>query len=124
MWSDNETTNDLLGFQVHADLLENLVRDDTILPITIGVFGDWGSGKSSIMRMMEGRLNDADGETVCLYFNGWVFEGYDDAKAALLDSILKVFDDEKRFGPAVKQKATQLFKSVNWMRVMGWVLKM
>lgn len=119
MWSDSETTNDLLGFRVHADLLETLVLDENILPVTIGVFGDWGSGKSSIMRMMEARLNALDDDTVCLYFNGWVFEGYDDAKAALLDSILKAFNDEKRFGPEVKAKVAQLFKSVNWMRVMG-----
>jgi KAP family P-loop domain len=123
MWSDSETTNDLLGFRVHADLLEALVLDDGILPVTIGVFGDWGSGKSSIMRMMEAKLNALDDNTLCLYFNGWVFEGYDDAKAALLDSILKAFTDEKRFGPAVKAKVTQLVKSVNWMRVMGLGLK-
>ncbi|MBB6609688.1 NTPase [Pontibacter sp. Tf4] len=119
MWSDSETTNDLLGFRVHADLLEALVLDDGILPVTIGVFGDWGSGKSSIMKMMENRLQALDDDTVCLYFNGWVFEGYDDAKAALLDSILKAFDDEKRFGAEVKSRVTQLFKSVNWMRAMG-----
>lgn len=123
MWSDSETTNDLLGFRIHADLLEDLIRDDGILPVTIGVFGDWGSGKSSIMRMMEAKLNALEDNTLCLYFNGWVFEGYDDAKAALLDSILKAFTDEKRFGPAVKAKVTQLFKSVNWMRVMGLGLK-
>ena len=119
MWSDSETTNDLLGFRVHAELLEALVMDDGILPVTIGVFGDWGSGKSSIMRMMESKLKNAGSDTVCLYFNGWVFEGYDDAKAALLDSILKVFDDEQRFGVTVRKKAIQLFKSVNWMRAMG-----
>jgi len=119
MWSDSETTNDLLGFRVHAELLETLVLDGNILPVTIGVFGDWGSGKSSIMRMMEARLNALNDDTICLYFNGWVFEGYDDAKAALLDSILKAFNDEKRFGPEVKVKVAQLFKSVNWMRVMG-----
>ncbi|WP_238388188.1 KAP family P-loop NTPase fold protein [Hymenobacter sediminis] len=113
----------MLGFRVHADLLEALVLDDGILPVTIGVFGDWGSGKSSIMRMMEAKLNALEDDTLCLYFNGWVFEGYDDAKAALLDSILKAFTDERRFGPAVKAKVTQLFKSVNWMRVMGLGLK-
>ena len=124
MWSDNETAIDLLGFQVHADLLCELVIDDSVLPVTIGVFGDWGGGKSSIIRMMESRLNAMEGdETICLYFNSWVFEGYDDAKAALLDSILKVFDDEKRFGKAVYDKARELIKSVNWMRVMGLGLK-
>lgn len=119
MWADNETSVDLLGFQVHADLLNNLVMDDSVLPVTIGVFGDWGGGKSSIMRMMEKHLNSVNDETVCLYFNSWVFEGYDDAKAALLDSILKVFADETRFSEDVIKKAKELFKSVNWMRMMG-----
>jgi hypothetical protein len=44
MWSDNETSEDLLGFKVHANLLIDVVKDDIVLPISIGVFGDWGSG--------------------------------------------------------------------------------
>ena len=27
MWSDNETTEDLLGFSVHADLIRSIVTD-------------------------------------------------------------------------------------------------
>jgi hypothetical protein len=27
MWSDNETVDDLLGFQVHADLIRSVVTD-------------------------------------------------------------------------------------------------
>ena len=53
MWADNETTQDLLGYQVHADLLKKIVLSDEMLPITIGVFGNWGSGKSSLMLQME-----------------------------------------------------------------------
>ena len=53
MWTDNETKDDLLGYQVHADLLRDVVLDATMLPITIGVFGDWGSGKSSLMILMQ-----------------------------------------------------------------------
>ncbi|WP_138991645.1 P-loop NTPase fold protein [Larkinella sp. C7] len=52
--------------------------NDKILPVTICVFGDWGSGKSSIMRMLEADLEASQDDTVCLYFNGWIFEGYDD----------------------------------------------
>lgn len=39
MWADNETKDDLL---VHADLLRDVVLDPKMLPISIGVFGDWG----------------------------------------------------------------------------------
>jgi len=119
MWSDNETTEDLLGFKVHADLIKEVIKDDSLLPITIGVFGDWGSGKSSILKIASEQLNQLDDGTFVLYFNGWLFEGYDDAKAALLESIIKEFDENQTFGANVKGKAKKLLKSVNWMRVLG-----
>lgn len=52
MWSDNETKQDLLGYQVHADLLKKIILNDAMLPISIGVFGNWGSGKSSLMLLL------------------------------------------------------------------------
>jgi predicted KAP-like P-loop ATPase len=119
MWSDNETTEDLLGFKVHADLITEVVKDDTLLPTTIGVFGDWGSGKSSVLKIASEQLDELDDGTFVLYFNGWLFEGYDDAKAALLESIIKEFEKNQKFGANVKGKAKKLLKSVNWMRAIG-----
>ena len=72
VWSDNETDQDLLGFQIHADLIRSVVTDEHVLPMVLGVFGDWGGGKSSIMRMLQKDLSTAAYEnTVCLYFSGW-----------------------------------------------------
>ena len=124
MWADNETSDDLLGFKVHADLIVDVINDNDVLPVTIGVFGDWGSGKSSILKIVEKELigDDKDGfkdGTLVLYFNGWVFEGYDDAKAALLESIIEKFAKHKKLGPKVKNETVKLFKSVKWMRLMG-----
>ena len=53
MWPDNETERDLIVFKVHVDLIRQVVMDQTMLPITLGVFGDWGGGKTSIMKMLE-----------------------------------------------------------------------
>lgn len=123
MWSDNETSEDFLGFKVHADLLVDVIKDDKVLPITIGVFGDWGSGKSSILKIINDELSGKEGElkddTFVLYLNGWVFEGYDDAKAALLESIIEAFTKHKTIGNKVKDKTVKLLKSVKWMRVLG-----
>lgn len=134
MWADNETSHDLLGFKVHADLVRSVVTNPKLLPVTLGVFGDWGSGKTSIMKMLE---HDLDSENypsgspekekyekiAVLYFNGWLFEGYDDAKSALLSSILLQLGEHKRFGPKIKEKVAGLLKSVNWMRVAKFGVK-
>ncbi len=128
MWSDNETTLDLLGFKVHADLITNVATDTSLLPITIGVFGDWGGGKTSVMKMIQYNLdpeNYAESSSekaqfekvACLYFNGWLFEGYDDAKAALISTILIQLANHKRFGPKIKESASELLESVDWMRL-------
>src|SRR5450830_545831 len=130
MWPDNETTQDLLGFQTHADIIRQLVTNPSNLPCTVGLFGDWGGGKSSVLRMLERDLDPdrVDGhatttekkayDTVaCLYFNGWLFEGYDDARAALLSSILKQLSESKRFGIRVTEHLGKLVRAVNFIRV-------
>lgn len=128
MWSDNETAEDLLGFKVHADLLINVINDESVLPITIGVFGDWGSGKSSILQIVKEEFDkEDDKDSLCIYFNGWTFEGYDDAKAALLNSILKELEDNKKISKeiqdTIKEKAKKLWKSIDWIRGAGMVMK-
>ena len=108
MWSDNETTEDFLGFKVHAELLKSVILDKSLLPVTIGVFGDWGSGKTSILKMLLAILNPDSfpkepqekkqlENIACIYINGWLFEGYDDAKAGLLSSVLNELQSHKKF---------------------------
>lgn len=127
MWPDNETTDDLIGFQVHADLIRAVVTNTAMLPITIGIFGDWGGGKTSIMKMLERDLDpehwptDASEHKKCksiavVYVNTWLFEGYDDAKTAIISSILLELAEHKRFGPKIRDGALALLKSANWMR--------
>ncbi len=116
MWSDNETKDDLLGFQVHSELIRDVVTDPALLPVVIGVFGDWGGGKSSIMQMLKADLDQQEG-VACLYFNGWVFEGFEDAKAALLKSILMELGEHKRYGPKLREGAASLLKRVQWMEM-------
>ena len=134
MWTDNETSTDLLGFRVHGDLIRSVVTDQNLLPVTLGVFADWGGGKTSLMKMLEEsfdpeRWKEGSAErqkcerTACLYFNGWLFEGYDDAKSAILSSVLVALGEHKRFGPKVRDGCASLLKSVNWMRVAHLGLK-
>ncbi len=119
VWQDNETEIDLLGFDVHADLIRSVITDPSILPVTVGVFGDWGGGKSSIMKMLQKDLSNEEAypDVVCLYFNGWTFEGYEDAKSALLSSILIQIGEHKRFGSKAKDWVVKLLKRLKWMEL-------
>ncbi|HMJ35416.1 MAG TPA: P-loop NTPase fold protein [Baekduia sp.] len=57
MWNDNETDIDLLGFEYLVDSLDILLSEQSMLPLTVGVLGDWGGGKSSLMNIAKARLD-------------------------------------------------------------------
>lgn len=88
MWRDSETELDFLDFDYLINILIDTINDEKLLPSSIGLYGDWGSGKSSLMYMCKNELEKQNDGTICLLFNGWLYESYDDAKTAMLGSIL------------------------------------
>lgn len=124
LFPDHETEYDLLGMDHLRSVVTSIVRSQELLPATIGVFGDWGSGKSSLIRMIEKDLKQ-DEDILVLSFNGWLFEGYDDAKTALMETIV---DGLAQSAPKngqlnFKKLAVKLLKKINWFRVAGSTLK-
>ncbi|HKQ47591.1 MAG TPA: P-loop NTPase fold protein [Phycisphaerae bacterium] len=122
MWSDNETAVDLLGFQHLVAGVNSIACNDSLLPATIGVFGDWGSGKSSLLQIATSVLKKDDNNLV-LSFNGWLFEDYGDAKAALMGNILDALAEDKTLTADAKALAVKLLRRVNWWRVVGAAAK-
>lgn len=124
MWSDIETDKDLLGFSVHANLIKDVVTNVKNLPITIGLYGDWGSGESSVLKILEKELKE-DKDSIVIYFDGWTFESFDDAKLALIQGIVDELEKSEKFIEKVKGKTddiksafSKLKKSINWMRIL------
>jgi hypothetical protein len=123
MWSDNESTEDLLGFQYLAGAVVSIVKNENLLPATIGVFGDWGGGKSTLIEIVRTQLTSEEEKkagTVVLSFNGWLFEGYEGAKTALMGTILEELQEHETFKNKASDKAKKLMKSlfrrINWMK--------
>jgi len=115
MWADNETAVDLLGFDYLVDALLLVLTEPRLLPVTVGVSGDWGSGKSSLMGMARARLESHEDRDryVCVSFSPWRFESYEDVKAALMATVLKALGERvgasdtrlERLGKSVKALA-------------------
>lgn len=58
--SDNETNIDLLNNESIADTVLALIRESDDKPVSIGIHGDWGAGKSSILEMIQKKVDDLD----------------------------------------------------------------
>lgn len=87
MWSDNETAVDLCGFVYLVDQLEVVLAKPELRPLTVGLSGGWGSGKSSLMRMTQEHL-ERNEKNVCCSFSPWRYEDYDDIKHSLMVAVL------------------------------------
>ncbi|HVS69825.1 MAG TPA: P-loop NTPase fold protein [Phycisphaerae bacterium] len=118
MWSDNESDLDMLGYQHLVATITTIVKTPTLLPATIGVFGDWGSGKSSLLQIAKSEL-EKEQDSLILSFNGWLFEGYDDAKSALMGTILEELGSERKLSVKAQGLFAKLIKRINWMRLLG-----
>jgi hypothetical protein len=119
MWSDNESTLDLLGCQHIVDAITSIIHDESLSPATIGVFGDWGSGKSSVLQMVRAKLEEDKGKVLVLTFNGWIFEGYEDARTALMSTILDEVASKTTLTAKGRRLAVKLLSRINYMRLLG-----
>ena len=52
MWPDKEAEIDYLNFKYMVDLVADIATDRELSPSTIGLYGDWGSGKSTAMNLI------------------------------------------------------------------------
>lgn len=121
MWPDNETTRDFLNFSGVADTVAEIIAQARGRPISIGVSGAWGIGKSSMIKLTQVSLSkrpikEGEREYVFVEFNAWLYQGYDDARAALMDVIATKLEEEAVKREKGLDKAKALIRRVNWLR--------
>ncbi|MCE9583732.1 MAG: ATPase [Planctomycetes bacterium] len=126
MWPDNETDRDFLNFAGVADTVAEVVVQAKGRPISIGVSGAWGSGKSSLIKLtrkaLDARPKPSDGRKfLFVEFNAWLYQGYDDARAALVDVIASTLAREAEAQSTAVDKVKGFVKRVNWLRVVKLV---
>jgi KAP-like P-loop domain-containing protein len=113
---DYETEVDFLNCEAISSTVVELLKDNRNRALTIGVHGDWGAGKSSVLKMIESELGQ-DSKVAVLWFNGWTFEGFDDAKTVLIESTITEICRLKSGDAKLKGIGRKLLKRVNWLKI-------
>jgi len=108
--------DDGLGFSKLVTTMQDSFQN-TSCPFVYGVIGDWGSGKTSIMRMLFNRLEDhlSQGEQkdwafIPIWFDAWIYENEANVVYPLLHAIRKNLTD--RLGPDAMKELEKSFLKV------------
>lgn len=114
--TDNETKVDLLNNEAIAKTIIDLLAKRPEEAVTIGVHGDWGAGKSSVLEMIDDALRDSD-DVLCIKFNGWRFQGFEDAKIALIEGIVTELIEQRSLATEAGEVVKNIFKRIDWLKV-------
>ena len=126
MWLDRESEIDLLAYSPFAELITNIASNKRLNPLTIGLLGSWGVGKSTLLKLVEENIKKIDAEhkdIVCIPLNSWMFEGYDDAKSAIMESLLRALLDNQPAFAKLKDKVKDLISRIDFIRLGATTLK-
>lgn len=122
MWSDIESKVDFLNYSEASEIIINVLQNPQMLPISIGVFGSWGTGKSTILNLIEKDLEQVQdkNEYVIIRFDAWLYQGFDDARASLLEVITTEISKLVEQDQKLYEKAINIGKRINKLRALGW----
>lgn len=131
MWSDRETSDDCLGFSSYVESLADVCLEAEIAPLTVGIFGSWGSGKTSLMQMLRA---DIDGRAaaaaeqdkkkiITLWVNAWRYEGKEEIQSALIHAILRELEKDKSLVQDMKDTFDRLKKGASVLKLAKTIAK-
>ncbi|GEM_PF-2012443 len=131
MWSDRETSEDCLGFSSYVDSLADVCLEAEIAPLTVGIFGSWGSGKTSLMQMlrdeMAARAKRAEAahepRIITLWFNAWRYEGKEEVQSALIHAILRELEKDTSLLDDMKDTFARLKKGASVIKLAKTITK-
>ena len=123
---DKPSLHDYLDFESYAGPLSDLIsKETTQTPLTVGLFGAWGSGKTTLMHMIERSLQKSQEEPnsikfVLVSFEAWKYYKEDALWRAMLlrvlDALRPETEDEsnKDLRSKIERLEQSLYRDVEW----------
>lgn len=92
LWSDEPAGRDLLSFDAVAATVVDAVLDDTLDPIALGLSGSWGSGKTTVLELVQDELyaRDTSGgpRVLVIPTQPWSYDPSVGPKESLISEVL------------------------------------
>ena len=88
---DLNKDNDYLGIIEKGDMIVSLLKSDAVDLSQIKMFalyGNWGSGKSTLMKYMKRQFDASDNKFKTFYFDAWQYENGRDLSYSLLEFMI------------------------------------
>lgn len=103
------TQNDLLEIERYTDGLIKFI-ETSATPITIGIQGEWGSGKTSLLNTIKNSLCDEEGaQHYSVWLNTWEYSLLSSPDETLIKIIVGLID---QIGTLTKKRSEESFKKV------------
>lgn len=93
--------DDLLNRKPFVDVVTNLIEENIQTPYSIGIYGDWGSGKTSIMKFIQEQVEKAGHKA--FWYSAWQYENEHNLIYPLIHIIEKEIKKAKIKGINMKE---------------------
>lgn len=104
---------DQYGFVPFVNILSAAIRNSSELPLSVGIFGSWGTGKSTFMSLLRTSFNDYP-DIKTIWFNPWKYDQKEDLWHALIQTVLDEIE-KSITGKAEKARVKELALAASWL---------
>jgi predicted KAP-like P-loop ATPase len=130
LWPDDPSDTDLLSFDAVAATVTGALLDDNLDPVALGVSGRWGSGKTTVLKLVEQQVkaqNTSESKVVVVSSLPWRYDPTTGAKESLIAEVLESLKSEiaetQTTGGKAKELLERLVKRVDWAKAIRLAVK-
>jgi hypothetical protein len=102
-----------MGFEAYAEAIAAAIRGGSPPQFTVGIYGSWGSGKSSLLNAIRAELAK-DPEVLTVPFDAWRYERADHIVVPMLNAIYHASPElkDKKLTDKVRSALASVVRSV------------
>lgn len=134
LWSDDPAAVDLLSFDAVAATVADALLDPALDPVALGLSGTWGSGKTTVLHLVEQELQaraEEGQKVLVITTEPWRYDPTTGAKESLISEVLSALGIEIEATDTivedVKKKAKELLgrlvKRIDWAKAIKLTAK-